>query len=101
MIYRNYTVVRWTHLPTGITAQADGYPHARNIRDRVRWAGAMARKYILAKLCRAEVTPIRRTYYLDAWPGVPSFVEQGGVKLAVGNEAVLAMLAGRIPEPRP
>lgn len=101
MIHRNFAVVRWTHLPTGVTAQADGYPHARNIRDRVRWASAMARKLLLGKLCRSEVAPIRRSYHIDPWPGVPSFIEQGGVKLAVGREAVLAVLAGRIPEPAP
>lgn len=101
MIYRNFTIVRWTHLPTGVTAQADGEDHARTIHARVRWAHDMARKHLAAKLCRPEVTPIRRTYHLNPPLGLEPFVSQGGVKLAVGREAVLAVLDGRIPEPTP
>lgn len=96
-----YAVVRWTHLPTGVTAQADGYDHARNIHQRVRWAAAMARKHLLAKLCRPEVAPIRRTYQLDPPWDMEPHIRQDGQRFAEGREAVLAVLAGRIPDPAP
>jgi hypothetical protein len=95
-----YAVVRWTHLPTGTTAQVDGFLGKRP-GNNLKWAHVMARKHLLAKLCRPAETPaIRRSYYLNPCLGIEPFVIQDGVRLAVGMDEINAMLDGKIPEPK-
>lgn len=95
-----YAVVRWTHLPTGHAAQADGMWYCRNQGKALQWAHAMARKHLAAKLRRPDQPAVRRSYHLDpGLGGVEPFVVQGGVRLATGRDNVAAFLAGRIPGP--
>ena len=82
MVRAPYAVVRWTHVPTGLTAKADGMLACRNQAKGLRWAQGMARRHLVAKLHRPELTPIRRTYHLDPPWGIEPYIRQDGVMLA-------------------
>ncbi len=91
---RFYEGVRYTHLPTGVTAIS------RNCAPRGqkwRFYDGAARKLLLARLSRpAGMAPIRRTYDLCPPLGIDPNIRQDGKWLVTGKDAVESILRGAI-----
>jgi hypothetical protein len=100
MVYRNYFIVRFTHLPSGATAQVDLTYFPRGQRTSMAEGSRLAKRILLSKLYRpAEQPNPQRSYYLNPPWDIEPFVKQGDVRLAVGYGAIRKMLDGFIPPP--
>lgn len=94
MMTRLCDAVRFTHLPTGISATA--YRDCTGMRGNwVARCSDWALRLLKAKLFSPPISPIKRSYHLHPYLGVEPYVKQGEQVLARGKE-VWEFLDGKL-----